>query len=205
MSRLACVRVRSELAAFVGRDLDRSARLRVRLHLQDCAACRKEASAWLQASNALREAAREREQKVDDAAMASWREGILQAVAADAARIEAPRARPWRMVAMALGAAASVVCGLMLASRGHDGLLRRAPLQAPTDGGAAGALLQPLGQDVWWRDAPLHAVSPRIGAFPTHGLSGRLALRTLEDEIAPIAPRDAKAQDDVTVGPGEKR
>jgi hypothetical protein len=78
-------------------------------------------------------------------------------------------------------------------------------LQSPTDGGAAGALLQPLGQDVWWRDAPLHAVSPRIGAFPTHGLSGRLALRTLEDEIAPIPPRDAKAQDDVTVGPGEKR
>jgi hypothetical protein len=30
-------------------------------------------------------------------------------------------------------------------------------------------------------------------------------LRTLEDEIAPIAPRDPKAQDDVTVGPGEKR
>jgi hypothetical protein len=142
---------------------------------------------------------------VDDASMASWREGILQAVASDAARIEAPRARPWRMVAMAMGAAASVAVGLMLASRGHHGLLRRAPLQAPTDGGASGALLQPLGQDVWWRDAPLHAVSPRIGAFPTHGLSGRLALRTLEDEIAPIAPRDPKAQADTADGPGEKR
>ena len=205
MSRLACARVRSELAAFIGRDLDRPARLRVRLHLQDCASCRKEASAWLRASQAFRAAAQTREQIVSEATMESWREGILQAVASDAGRVEAPRARPWRTAAMAIGAAASVLCGLLLAARSHDGLLRRAPLQAPSDGGAAGSLLQPLGQDVQWRDARMPAMPPRIGAFPTHGLSGRLALRTLEDEVAPIVPRGSEADSDGAVGPGEKR
>jgi hypothetical protein len=185
LRELGCRRTLGRLPLFVGGDLDDRVARAVSAHLRSCQSCRREASAQLQAKNALADAvAATVVPGVDEALFVELHQRVLERVAT-----AAPTApRQWGRRA-AIAVAAGTLFGLgWLAARPDGGLLGRTPIHAA--GAAhrgsdsfAGPTLQPLGHDVMWRFVRHAEASDSSGL----GLMGRLMLRTLEDEEPAMA------------------
>jgi len=187
LRELGCRRTLGRLPLFVGGDLDERVARVVSAHLRGCPTCRREASAQLQAKNALADAvAATVVPGVDEALFVALHERVLERVAT----VEPAAPRQWgRRAAIAVAAGALFGLG-WLAARPDGGLLDRTPIHAA---GAAhrgsdsfgGATLQPLGHDVVWQFVRHAEASDSSGL----GLMGRLMLRTLEDD-APVMAGD---------------
>ena len=113
----------------------------------------------------------------------AWHADILRAVAT--APVSTPRRMPAlpRWVAGAV-AAAALLSGLALGARVDGGLLVRDPITAQPGQGQGTSLLRPLGQERWAPAPTANGLEWRR-RWATHGLRGRLALHTLEDEFLP--------------------
>jgi hypothetical protein len=174
----SCRWIRRRLSAFAGEDLGAVETGGVRLHLRACSTCRAAAGGWLRARRRLQEsAAAAAPASVDDAFFARLHAEVISAVAQE----PIPEPRDWRWRGrLRIAAAAALLFGLGLWSvqviaPTNPGLLERPALRGESgdpESVGAGTGMRPLGSE---RGVDLDSDS--------HGLMGRLRLRTLEQEV----------------------
>ncbi|MBL8732204.1 MAG: zf-HC2 domain-containing protein [Planctomycetes bacterium] len=127
-----CDQVRQLLPWFVGGDLAEARRTEVRAHLAACASCRREASALLRATKALR-SLQLATPRLDEATLGAMHGDILAAVQQEAARQEVAverlvRVRSWFVVAALLLVGLGLWVGL---ERRPSSLRDRPPMATP--------------------------------------------------------------------------
>jgi hypothetical protein len=191
---LVCRRAAAELPELIGGDLPATAADALRLHLQACLPCRREAAALQRARAALLAAGRAPVAGVDDAWFLSMHRDITTAVAN--AEATAP-ARTWLLPSgLASAALALLAIGFWFGNRTgtDDAFYDRPPLMAPAasapDSRTAAASartwprieLRNLG-DAGSSRRPAGALLPVVDTGSRFGLAGRTrALRALTSE-----------------------